>query len=227
MEFLPPLYRDAFKICHNLHIPFLWIDSLCIVQDDKKDWEVESSHMSDYYHDSYITIAADMCKDPNVSLLTYRDEAFLPRNFTVWSRKGVPWSVRTREHGTSTLLDGPLRSRAWVFQEHVLSRRILHFTSRQIIWECNTTIHSEDSEMDQELIRPEVEGLRLNTLLHNFDNNPFATWSQIVFVYTCRKLTYSTDKLPALSGVASRFQRLTGFSYLAGLWKETLEFDLC
>jgi hypothetical protein len=47
-------YKDAIALTHALGISFLWIDSLCIIQDDAADWEAESGNMASIYENSYL-----------------------------------------------------------------------------------------------------------------------------------------------------------------------------
>ena len=51
-------YQDTVLISHELGVEYLWIDSLCIIQDDRNDWEIESAKMADVYSHAYLTIAA-------------------------------------------------------------------------------------------------------------------------------------------------------------------------
>jgi hypothetical protein len=60
---LPATFRDATEICQKLHINYLWIDSLCIIQDSDNDWQMQAASMADIYENSYITIAASGAKD--------------------------------------------------------------------------------------------------------------------------------------------------------------------
>jgi hypothetical protein len=63
MTEIPQTFKDAIIICRTLKIKYLWIDSLCIVQDDPTDWEAEASRMSSVYTDSYLTISAIHSED--------------------------------------------------------------------------------------------------------------------------------------------------------------------
>jgi Heterokaryon incompatibility protein (HET) len=65
LQDLPRTFSDAVSITRKFGIRYLWIDSLCIVQDDPKDWEIEASRMAGVYSGSYITIAAISSKDSN------------------------------------------------------------------------------------------------------------------------------------------------------------------
>lgn len=58
LDNLPPTFRDAIKIARKLEVPFVWIDSLCTIQGDALDWEMEASKMGDVYANSYLTVSA-------------------------------------------------------------------------------------------------------------------------------------------------------------------------
>lgn len=54
---------------HNLGIPYLWIDSLCIIQDMQADKEYEMARMAQIYKDAYLTICAARSDDVNRGFL--------------------------------------------------------------------------------------------------------------------------------------------------------------
>ena len=58
LESVPALFRDAIVTTWKLGIQYLWIDSLCIIQDSKDDWEAESAKMGSVYRNAYVTIVA-------------------------------------------------------------------------------------------------------------------------------------------------------------------------
>jgi hypothetical protein len=70
---LPKTFQDAIEISRRLDIRFLWIDSLCIIQDSKEDWLKESVIMGDIYQHAYCNIAATAAPDG-------RTGCFLERN---------------------------------------------------------------------------------------------------------------------------------------------------
>jgi hypothetical protein len=55
---LPKKLQDAILVTRRLGIRFLWVDSLCIVQDDPNDWKREAATMCHVYQNSHLTIAA-------------------------------------------------------------------------------------------------------------------------------------------------------------------------
>lgn len=121
----------------------------------------------------------------------------------------------------------PLISRGWVYQERALSRRILHFTRDELVWECmqksicecgasSTSARSVKRDMSSPLVARNLTADRLN-----------AKWRASVQDYSSKELTYETDRLPALSGLAKSFgQQKFGIDYLAGLRRDGFELDL-
>ena len=117
----------------------------------------------------------------------------------------------------------PLQRRAWVFQERILAPRTLHFGSDQLYWECAEGLISEDGygsfdprdtsfEYSLEHVAEELK----NTTYRRFSATK---WASLVRSYTALDITYSSDRLPALSGIVATLQDLTGDACYAGLWK--------
>ncbi|KAG0647657.1 hypothetical protein D0Z07_6776 [Hyphodiscus hymeniophilus] len=215
---LPTTYKDAVTVCQSLKIDYLWIDSICILQDDVEDWEREASKMADVYEKAFLTIAANSCADTNDSFLTPSRRCLHVIAWTGGERAepllvaGPPLSRghhRTKPSlwasARSFSID-PLETRAWAFQESVLPRRLLRFTSEEIQWSCAEAHGCEC-------------GSRAQSLTAQKDNT-YTTkdWLSLVETYSERQLTYSSDRLPAMSGLATRYYKRHGDNYVAGLW---------
>jgi len=142
-EDLTRTFRDAVSIARSLCIDYLWIDSLCIIQDSEADWETESASMASVYRGSTITIAASGAADG-------REGCFLgPR--THLGRVCVQeiiagcikaWDITNDYDSVHNL---PLGWRAWALQERLLSPQVLHFAPKTIFWECRSGSASEFS----------------------------------------------------------------------------------
>lgn len=72
MAALPDTFQDAVSLTRSLHIRYLWIDSVCIIQDDRQDWRIESSRMCDMYSNAYLTISATLASDDTQGFLRHR-----------------------------------------------------------------------------------------------------------------------------------------------------------
>lgn len=133
---------------------------------------------------------------------------------------------------------GPVNRRAWVLQERLMSPRVLHFCQDQIAWEClgSTRCNGFNAVEEQPgglsnfqlTSRGIVKGMRLKDL--NIDGmdeqNALQHWAQIVEAYSKTNLTWPTDKLIALSGMAKMMSRKIDRQYVAGLWGIHLESQL-
>lgn len=156
---LPKTFQDAIAICRELDIPYLWIDSLCIIQDSKQDWAHESSLMGNVYREAICTIAATGSATSHDGIFFLRGhepklELHIPVNPLVpkegkdayyRASKSLALVPMNWERTWHLNLDraSPLNQRGWTFQERLLSRRLLHFGHLGIAWECDTHCASE------------------------------------------------------------------------------------
>ena len=212
---LPKTFRDFIKINRFLGIQYIWIDSLCIVQDDEEDWKAESARMTNVYGAAVLNVAAIGAVDGNVG-------CFFERSKT-W-RCQVKISVEHQEktleffpfHFRKLLTETPLASRAWALQERILPRRTVFFGKTQVFWECNEL---QECEIFPHHYPPEIRREKLW---------PITTkgWENIVASYSRCSITFSRDKLVALPGLARLMQQESGIEYVAGLWRKNLESQL-
>ncbi|WQF80964.1 Putative heterokaryon incompatibility [Colletotrichum destructivum] len=248
LEALPQTLRDAVIMTRTLGVRYLWIDSLCICQDDLKDWERESAQMAAVYANSYLTLAATKSSDVNGGLLSARK----PRSYFQLSRGGsgtddgyilaavVPLDKEIIPEYHMKMKDEPLSKRAWGLQERALARRILHFGSEQLYWECLEGFESEEGvklpyrlpciNPDEDVIAHVDKVTQRNAELHkglDRSGSSLRSWPQILWEYGPRELTDPADKLPAISGVAKTFSKILDDEYLAGLWRKSLIEGLC
>lgn len=131
---LPQVYQHAIRLTNKLDIPFLWIDSLCIVQDSEEDWLAESAKMADIYSRAVLTIAASLAERDTDSLFSHAPQTYRSKRLTNFNGSDV-FVRMTMDHGHGPA-PLPLLNRAWVLQERLLSPRIVHFTHQELVWEC-------------------------------------------------------------------------------------------
>ena len=136
-------FQDAVITTRKLRIPYLWIDSLCIIQDSPCDWEKEAGRMAVVYAGSVCTLSALGSKDSNGGFFRVKkkESDFVFRydlDLGAQRIRVFPCEPNTWQ------LHGPLMDRAWTLQERELSRRILYFSRDQLLWECKTLRASAD-----------------------------------------------------------------------------------
>ena len=133
---LPKVFQDAITVTRELKKQYLWIDALCIIQDDLQDWENEGKEMETVFASAYCTIA------PSSS--SHWNEGFLKRPQAPSQSEGNT-STRKQSNDFHQLVDeGPLNSRAWVLQEQALSHCTIFFTTKQTYWECGMGVHCKN-----------------------------------------------------------------------------------
>lgn len=145
---LTKTFQDAIQISRRLNIRFLWIDSLCIIQDskDQEDWLKESVVMGDIYRHAYCNIAATAAPDGRTGCFLDRNP-ILAQPFRVridgWPgphSKSNIYHVAPQVFWQQGLLQAPLLQRAWVVQERTLAPRVIHFGRGQLFWECHELV---------------------------------------------------------------------------------------
>ena len=227
-ETLPKVFQDAIHIAGWFQIEYLWIDSLCILQDSHNDWMNESCKMRDIYRDSFLTIAATGATDPYKGCFRDRNTSLVePIKFSVSKETLEYWTIFDRNEMERAIYDSPLSKRAWALQERLLSPRVLHFGASQMIWECNEMSACETCPGGtRPIVRPflsSVDECQLRTGHKDFLQN---VWSPIVESYSAGGLTKFSDKCFALSGIADEAQSRFGGTYISGLWRENFEAQL-
>lgn len=235
---LPKTFQDAVIATRELGLRYLWIDSLCIIQDSPEDWQVECSKMAGIYRYSSVTIIGAMASDSHDGFL---QERVLPDSIPLahlWEYKNSQFGPVSRallrnyaEHVYGYeyhhSVDSPLGHRGWILQEQLLSPRLLYFGPRGMYAECNTNIYFEGDRVPsfskpycQELNKSKIFPLELFQTGESSRN--WETWYQVVEKYSKRHLTYPRDKLPAISGLAKWLLGDEKNNYVAGLLKDDI-----
>jgi hypothetical protein len=260
---LTKTFQDASLVAHLTGIPYVWIDSICIIQkgDEKQDWTRESVKMAQYYQSSVFTLTAirgprQVGVLPPGSPLGDRSLIQLPYRDLRGSKRGyvylylIDHSLRTSY--TKLVQGDELLARGWVFQEQMLSRRLLYYTEAGVIFECRTgnprnTLGDRWTKSDVQgddfgaifrwIKRPREGGGEPNRLISVRARGKFAlvqrsfdTWCKLVEEYSGKELTYWSDRISALSGITIEYRRFMQLwdipPYLSGLWTGDIYFGL-
>lgn len=253
MHVLSANLRDAVLITRRLRFRYLWIDSLCIIQDSTADWETEASKMAQIYNRSTLTISASRAPSSETGFLqgTNADDDTRSGFVSICHPRGLGryYLSQRAPESSSYLTDverGPLNSRGWTLQERILSRRSIFFGAAQMHWECQTTRYSQNTQLEPQEFDKMTGGVSSLRSILNLDagtgtgatseQDTLNLWYEVLAQFVKRNLTFPDDKLPALSGIVSVFDKaLPGpapgnrtnnedgnTSYVAGLWKQDI-----
>jgi hypothetical protein len=166
IETLPKTFREAIEIAYAIGIPYIWIDSLCIIQKDNEDFKREAAKMASIFQGSTFTISATSAQnslqgcgisnilEPAIQFTTKPDRLSNKPNLIAF-RETTLW--KSEYSMRDVLRDSPVHTRAWILQEKVLSRRILHATHSLFIWQCATHIETEDGLVRKSQVRCQIE----------------------------------------------------------------------
>ncbi|KAK5657537.1 hypothetical protein OQA88_3110 [Cercophora sp. LCS_1] len=236
-------FSDAIQLCRALGILYIWIDSLCIIQDDLSDWATEASKMARVYQNAWLTISADGAPDSRAGLVqtvsnrqfpslklrlkgsrhqNSSSETYYGRRTNICSLPDKPTDLVTYTCRDIHRIDDDdrtehLRKRGWAFQEWILSRRIIHLCEGEMLWECR---EAEACECQQ--------GMATRPKRRPKAKSHARQWKSYVEGFTARQLTHDTDRLPALAGVArsSQLVRSPRDRYIAGHWESELPLSM-
>ena len=222
MARLPKTFRDAVSVAKWLHIRYLWIDSLCIIQDSIEDWTIEAASMRDVYKYSYGTIAATGASDSSIGLFFEHLPHSVPPLKVNIAWTGWPageYYGFAFDLWDENITEAPLNRRAWVVKERLLSPPVLHFARHQMFWECQELAACETFPWGlPKAIRDEKTSAKryLGAGSQEFKRRH---WQDIVHTYTRGLLTRDTDKCIAFHGLVEQAQVVANDTYIAGFWR--------
>jgi hypothetical protein len=204
---IPKTFRDAILVTRAIGIRYLWIDSLCIIQGDASDWQSEGGKMADVYSSALLTISAANSNGDSQGFLAPRRFEYMrvvvsagpDLSATAYLHKKSYWNDHNQE---------PLDARAWTLQEQYLSSRNVRYCGKEMSWRCRTSAWNEsaiDNGYFREWERP---------------------WTDLVEEFSRRILTYDSDRLTAMAGVASSVAQRNGNIYCAGVWLQNMPDEL-
>ncbi|KAF2625818.1 HET-domain-containing protein [Macroventuria anomochaeta] len=225
---LPKTFRDAVQACTQLNLEFLWIDGLCIIQDDLEDWEKTAATMADIYRHGYITLAATVSSNSSGGCFRrVPDQArpkALQRTPGLFIEEHSRWTSPLHTWDVKFASRFPLLQRAWVYQERQLSPRTVHFAHRQLLWECKSSLRCEDGVLDYTIYSEPMFG---DTTVKRTSEHYIPAWQRIVREYSRLDLTFQDDRLPAIAAVVEdMMERRPDDFYMAGMWVNSLLADL-
>ncbi|KAH6616264.1 heterokaryon incompatibility protein-domain-containing protein [Boeremia exigua] len=234
---LPRTFQDAVRITLRLGKALLWIDSLCIVQHDKKDWETEANKMGVIYENSFLTIAAISAENCEGGC-----------SIEPWTWSTIEGKVPNgfKDHGNRSLSDAdyiiklrpsweqwkenyypPLLRRGWVLQEMCLSRRVLYMAAGEMLWQCRGGLDHENVDLHPHWHHYCKQYLGFVDIIPHRGDDRATVWCSIAQNYSRMNFTHVSDKLPALAGILEYYtSRHIQEQPLLGLWRKSIAYGL-
>ncbi|KAK5655695.1 hypothetical protein OQA88_5628 [Cercophora sp. LCS_1] len=246
---LPPTICHAILATQNLSLRYLWVDALCIMQDNLPEKSVAISAMDLIYARANLTIVAASGTHAGSGLpgIEPNSRDLAPYEITI----GFPQSryrfAPARSSPPDVIRQSAWNTRGWTYQERLCSHRLLVFSQQQIVYLCGEAAWCEDTvlETESELVHYEAQPLyRLNMpndatnsfmkdveAVEKGGTSLFGEYARMVDEYTSRDLTFPGDVLDAFEGGLKRFQERgkrsgTDVEFVFGLPTRWLELGL-
>ncbi|KAK4462916.1 heterokaryon incompatibility protein-domain-containing protein, partial [Cladorrhinum samala] len=223
---LSPVVRDAVALTRSLDVRYLWVDALCIIQDDVDDWQRESPLMGPVYSNAHFTIMllnSSTCQQGFLTRRSSGDEALLPSG---QAASGGPNDKLVADWSAAAW-----SGRGWTFQEEKLSTRHVYVGPSRMYFACNSGVVAEDG--------PERGRVKEKSVLHMLKKASESPASErgirslmrfwevnMVRQFSNREFTRPQDKLQAIASVAKCIGDHTGYDYAAGLWVPRMHIEL-
>ena len=236
-ELMTSTLNDAIAITRAIGLRYIWIDALCIIQDDRDDWSHESSQMNLVYRHAFVTLCSlnsNSCHESFLSRAPAVELSFQSnlRNYVkgsylirLRSRTGFNLDGFNSDHTNYTwdLSLSKWGKRCWTLQEQEMSTRLLLFGSLKMHFACARSQWTEGDEALRD--RPTLGVLDQITRFKESRISArelYQYWDSLIDNYGRRSVTFDKDRLPAIAGLARMMGEALQDQYLAGLWKGDL-----
>ncbi|RMZ82926.1 hypothetical protein DV737_g1837, partial [Chaetothyriales sp. CBS 132003] len=203
---LPQTLYDAIIWTRKLGERYIWIDSMCILQDSSEDWQREASRMASIYGSATMTLVAASSSvyggmsDRRNPLRNSVASLYLQDG----SSNATIYLLPNGQHRNAPL-PPPTDSRGWCYQEDILSSRLVRMTQQDVLWQCV----GDGSN-------PATRAQGLAQLIKHPPHRWYTLWYHLIERYSNKSLTYPKDRLIAFYGIACM---KIGHTYLAGFLK--------
>jgi hypothetical protein len=231
---MSPIVEDAIQLTESLKERYLWVDQLCIIQDDPEDKLLQISQMDLVYAHAVLTIVAACGEDANTRLVGLNPgSATRAQTSEVVNglRLLVPLPTISHALGSSTW-----NTRAWTFQEYQLSRRRLVFTDKQVYFQCRCDVMAEDVvceapssvfSFDRDDTNHRVRSFGIGTGLGEWQW-PFtlSDYAIAIELYTAKHLSFPGDVLIAFLGIQNALQKAAKWKFWNGLPEDIFDYAI-
>ncbi|KFY06776.1 hypothetical protein V492_07752 [Pseudogymnoascus sp. VKM F-4246] len=231
-KLIPKTFADAINIARALRIPYVWIDALCIVQDDEQEWQSEAAHMSDIYRGSHLTITATESVDslqgcfPSNDLDLHNASLFFRNPPNGLDGRSNLVRIYRNDIRDYVMEDSFISTRGWTLQEHLLSPRLVFCMQPDMHWKCQCNYQTQSGLSFETGMALDRGGLFID-LNHQPDDLWYRnTWRRIIEGYSLREFTFSRDRVPAMAGITKYFASALEDVPILGLWVRSFARDL-
>ena len=254
IELIPKTIHDAIRATVALGLRYLWVDAYCIIQDSREDKDTQLTHLRHTFQNAHVTLIASCAPSAFDGFLHDRPTP-PPTPMTpclpFWCADDRLGRVSLQPMCPYNADAEPANQRAWCLEERLLSPRKLVYASDTLQYICQTTVtylggaiagpRNASERLPDVMFVPddEVAAYMASAGMENQWAQLKWAWSDVVANYTWRAVTKPKDKLTALGGIAEQFHRVFaartgplvgglggGNRYLAGLWEQSLAYDL-
>jgi hypothetical protein len=206
-KLLSKTIKEAIRLVSALGEDYIWIDALCIIQDSAEDWQMTAPLMDKIYGNSILTICAASGDDSEQGL-SRAQKSSRPLWQSIQNCSGL--NLLAFQGLEERIQHCPWNSRAWTFQERLLSRRCLIFVDDRVFFQCRKVTWSEELDCESSALFWTLDAI--NSPLNLFNENPLRRYSKSVELYSGRNLSRQTDRLVAFEGIAVSLAQQLGSS---------------
>ncbi|VUC25103.1 unnamed protein product [Clonostachys rosea] len=231
---LPRTVRDAIELTAELGVPYLWVDSVCIVQDDADSQKEQLQGMGAVYANAYLTIVASSSEDANAGIPRVGSSPVSDTKKEPVQRViTIPENPLIRTQGRESLDQETLDSsslkwntRGWTLQEKVFSRRLLGL-GHKATWTCFGGEWTEDVSLPSERFQAQPITSRNDKKKMGIVTWPsIGEYSTLAAEYARRDLTWSTDAINAFLGVMTPMAAWFPGGLLHGIAEYTFDIGM-
>ena len=232
--------QDAMLACPRLNYRYLWVDMLCILQDDITQKHDQILNMDTVYRSAALTLVAFSSNNASDGLPGVHMNSRIPTTTYFNSDRVEPSLLATPTRPSLFSSTSTYETRGWTFQERLLSTRCLYFTSHQVILQCCEELHKEENLNEEYELSVSANNHELGFAFQNplqdlgiFDHNypiPIGIlwnkYTELVLLYTPRKFSYDEDIINAFSGIMNTIKQYWNTEFIQCLPAHLLEWAL-
>jgi hypothetical protein len=219
IDIFPRAIRDSFDLLRRLGERYLWVDSICIVQDSKDALELNLKMMDQIYGNAYFTICAADDPDATAGLVALHPKNPEKRHASQFIEEYAPGvRLMVSQLTESYIWKSKWNTRAWTFQERLLSSRCVIFSRGQVFFQCRRAAMSEDIWSESPNAGWSI-GLAKSPqqLLSILPVRPVQVYGRLVEMYTLRNLDFKDDILAAFNGISNVLEGAMNTKFVYGL----------